>query len=170
MKFLYLQTRYLAIVDILIFVPGTPTRRRLPGKETRSLTLPFLSSFFSWDHASEMQNTLIDSLVYVLRHDSTSHFNYISMIRVLKGFNSSASHALKVRMSSYSSEHTVLTGGRPPPVIMAIRTWALWERNKRVGIGLLVMIVVALAVVCYILGAFVESLACTYPKCECWRL
>ncbi|TCD64291.1 hypothetical protein EIP91_004269 [Steccherinum ochraceum] len=96
MKALYLYTRYLAIVDILIPIP-----------------------FHFYVGITPVQCKTLFSLV--------SAFN--------------------------------LFGIACAEVIMAIRTWALWERSRNIGLGLFATAIVVLTTVGYIEGAFMKSVA-----------
>jgi len=43
-------------------------------------------------------------------------------------------------------------------IILAIRTWAVWNRNKLVGVGLTALIIASLVLQCVVLNGFINSL------------
>jgi hypothetical protein len=46
--------------------------------------------------------------------------------------------------------------------IMCIRTWALWRRNFRIGVGLIIMMTICLVAQCYVIAKFNPTLVSTF--------
>ena len=48
-------------------------------------------------------------------------------------------------------------------VILGIRTWAVWNRNKLIGVGLAILIIAVFVLQCIYINQFVHSMECKRP-------
>ena len=54
----------------------------------------------------------------------------------------------------------------PFKVILAIRTWAVWQRDWRIGCGLIILVAGCFTPTCIFTVYFLRSLECTLPYCS----
>lgn len=45
-------------------------------------------------------------------------------------------------------------------VVLSIRTWAVWARDKKIGLGMLAMFGVTWVAICFVMAKFLDSMQC----------
>jgi len=151
MKGLYLLQRYAPFIDTL----GLVLYRQF------SSFLIFVCSFFLRSNGGNFdRNYMLETILRVWRFvDPSSHQQKIEGTHFVSSIHGCWARCIRKQVQPYTPSSGV-TDWRLP-VILTLRTWSVWNRNKRLSIVLLILYNLSWASVLVIFVRFMNSVTCT---------